>query len=123
MEAVAKNLKLDAALGISICNEWLIAFPVSFVSACANAVKFDSMPSAILLRIKKRCSCGHAAHVGKAAFAAWTALSKSFLLLLGIFEMINPVAGFTLSKYAESAGAQYDPLIKFSINCMDSKDS
>lgn len=51
MAAVAKNLKLDAARGISILLERLRGLPVSLVSATASSSFFSSIKSAILFRI------------------------------------------------------------------------
>jgi len=49
MQAVAKNLKLDDALGISTSLESHNGFPLSLDSAKAKSFKLSSIKSAILL--------------------------------------------------------------------------
>ena len=84
--AVAKNFKLETALGISTCDERLKGLPLSNDSAAANSSNLDSIKSATFIKISPLCSFGISDHKGKADSAAFTAFSTSSLLESGIVE-------------------------------------
>ena len=83
--ALPKNLKLLAALGISIAFAKDTGFPLSLLSASAKRCKLASSNSEILIRIRLRSSKVVCDQLGKADFAAMYAFSTSSLEESGIF--------------------------------------
>ena len=69
VKAVAKNLKLAEARGMSTLLLRLIGLPVSTVSARASSSRFSSIRSAILFSILNFCSAGITDHSANAALA------------------------------------------------------
>ena len=68
--AFPKNLKLLAALGISIAFAKLTGLPLSLLSASAKRSKLASNNSEILIKILLRASKVVCDQLGKASFAA-----------------------------------------------------
>src|ERR1051326_2403897 len=113
--AVAKKRKFATARGMSSERASESGLPWSRLSMHARSLRFGSMPSESLRRMRERSSADVRLHDGNALFAAATAASMSEASLSGTSAIGCAVAGLMSAKYAPLFGATNSPPMKFDI--------